>query len=121
MSFNPEANSKAIGIVLALGFSSQLLANQLVPGVGRDQVLQNCLGCHSESMITQNHKTKKAWDATIDLMQKKHNLWPLSPEIRGKILNYLSTHYAPKPQQTDLMDGLAPRRVNPLLCVLRHL
>src|SRR3989338_7377580 len=61
----------------------------LAPGPHRDLVVQNCLACHSESLIIQNHLTRDRWDQKITWMQKTQNLWPLIPEIRSKILDYL--------------------------------
>jgi len=35
--------------------------------------------------------TWKGWDEIITVMQNKHGLWDLAPEVRNQILNYLST------------------------------
>ena len=60
-------------------------------GAGRDVTVDNCTGCHSPGIILQNSMTWKGWDEIITVMQNKHGLWDLAPEVRNQILNYLST------------------------------
>jgi len=102
--------------------SAQVLYSQtdnfaLAKGPHRDLVLQNCLGCHSELIITQNHMSRRSWDQKITWMQQTQNLWPLAPELRSKILDYLEYTQGPLAikEEKDFMDGLGPRRANPLL------
>lgn len=89
----------------------------LLPGPHRDLVIQNCLACHSERLILQSHMTRKAWDSKITWMQERQNLWPLAPDVRSKILDYLEktqglvTFFSLQ----DPLDGLTPRHANPLL------
>ena len=58
-------------------------------------VVQNCLGCHSAKLVTQNRMSKEGWKKTIKWMQETQNLWDLG-ENESKIVNYLATYYAPK-------------------------
>ncbi len=96
--------------------SSMLHGEDLPPGPNRELVMANCLACHSAKLILQNRMTRQRWDEKISWMQKTQNLWPLSKEVRSKILDYLETvqgvqNSLPK---RDAMDGLGPRNVNVL-------
>jgi hypothetical protein len=64
--------------------------NLFPSGNGSDIVNKNCTVCHSSQIVLQNNMTRKRWDETITVMQKKHGLWYLGPEVRNQILNYLS-------------------------------
>ena len=88
----------------------------LPPGPNRDLLIQNCLACHSDRLIVQNRMTRKQWDEKITWMQKTQNLWPLAKEIREKTLDYLESVLGVDIdiQTQDLMDGIGPRRTNPL-------
>jgi len=105
--------------VLILGFGTLLMfepsffeANEEVatqePLVGTDQtalvegdykmlVVANCTGCHSAKLVTQNRASKEGWKNMIRWMQETQNLWQLG-DNEDKILEYLSTNYAPKDQ-----------------------
>jgi hypothetical protein len=58
-------------------------------------IISNCTGCHSSKLVTQNKQTKEGWLELIRWMQKEQKLWDLG-QNEEKILNYLSTYYAPK-------------------------
>lgn len=60
-------------------------------------VVANCTGCHSAKLVTQNRASKEGWLNMIRWMQETQNLWPLG-ENEEKILEYLSTNYAPQDQ-----------------------
>ena len=71
-------------------------------------VLQNCVLCHSESLVSQQE-----WDATLLWMENKHKLTFESKETRKKILDYLSSYFAPKTEaKYSFLMGRRP--VNPL-------
>ena len=87
----------------------------LKAGPNRELLIQNCLACHSERLITQNHMERKAWDEKITWMQQNHNLWPLANDVREKILDYLASFQGVQNLNTvDPMDNLGPRNVNAL-------
>ena len=71
------------GIHLRTGF---------VEGEGLMETVNNCTGCHSAKLVTQNRMSKERWAATIDWMQKTQNLWDLGPN-EEIIINYLVTNY----------------------------
>lgn len=54
-----------------------------------------CTSCHSPKLITQNRATRAGWKQMINWMQETQGLPDLG-KSEGKILDYLSTHYAPK-------------------------
>jgi hypothetical protein len=69
---------------------------QLKPGAHRDLVLVNCLPCHSTAVIASAHLSRERWDQTITRMQTQNGLvWPIPPETRSKILDYLAATQPP--------------------------
>ncbi len=54
-----------------------------------------CTSCHSSKLITQNRATREGWKQMIVWMQATQGLQDLG-ESEVRILDYLSTHYAPK-------------------------
>jgi hypothetical protein len=68
---------------------------ELKPGPGRELVLGNCLLCHSTAVIAASHQTRERWDRTITKMQTQNGLWPIAPEIRNQILDYLAATQPP--------------------------
>jgi cytochrome c1 len=67
----------------------------LKAGDGLDLVIQNCTGCHSSKLISQNRMNKTRWKSTIRWMQETQSLWDLG-ENEEAILEYLATNYAPQ-------------------------
>lgn len=67
----------------------------LVMAEGFEIVRANCTACHSSKLITQNRATREGWVGMIRWMQETQKLWDLG-ENEEKIVNYLSTHYAPE-------------------------
>jgi hypothetical protein len=68
---------------------------QLKPGAGRELVLANCMPCHSTAVIASSHQSRERWDQTITKMQKQNGLWPLAPDTRRQILDYLAATQPP--------------------------
>ena len=60
-------------------------------------VVANCTGCHSSKLVIQNRASREGWKNMIRWMQQTQNLWDLGGN-EEKILDYLSTHYAPEEQ-----------------------
>jgi len=71
--------------------------NGLVNAPGNNLVFSQCSGCHSLKLVTQNRATREGWKSMIVWMQQTQNLWDLG-DNEDKILDYLSTHYAPAKQ-----------------------
>ncbi|OEK00368.1 hypothetical protein BFP97_02050 [Roseivirga sp. 4D4] len=80
--------------------------NGLVNAPGNNLVFSQCSGCHSIKLVTQNRATRDGWKSMIVWMQQTQNLWDLG-DNEVKILDYLSTHYAPAQQgrRTNLEVG----------------
>lgn len=70
---------------------------EFIAGEHRLLVVANCTGCHSGKLVTQNRATREGWRNMIRWMQETQNLKDLGPD-EEKILDYLSTHYAPAKQ-----------------------
>ena len=66
-------------------------------GEHRLLVIANCTGCHSGKLVTQNRATREGWRNMIRWMQETQNLKDLGMD-EEKILDYLSTNYAPAEQ-----------------------
>ena len=62
---------------------------------GYMKVVQNCTGCHSSKLVTQNKMSRERWIATIKWMQETQNLWDLGPNEKI-IVDYLAKYYAPE-------------------------
>ncbi len=95
-------------IALVLIFAA---ASVLPDGPERSLVEDNCTSCHSPLLIAQNRMDRATWDRTITWMQQTQKLWPIPPDTRGKILDYLERNFSPKAE--DDPAGIR-RRVNPL-------
>ena len=72
-------------------------------------VRNNCVGCHSAKLITQQTGTESRWLALIRWMQATQNLWQFDPDVEKKIIGYLAANYPPQedrrraPIPADLM------------------
>ena len=72
-------------------------------------VRNNCVGCHSAKLITQQSGTESRWLALIRWMQATQNLWQFDPDVEKKIIGYLAANYPPQedrrraPIPADLM------------------
>lgn len=86
-------------------------ATALPDAPGRQFVLDNCTSCHSEALILQNRMDRDSWDRAITWMQQTQGLWPIPPDIRATILDYLGTSLGP----AEAFDAAGiRRRANPL-------
>ncbi len=76
-------------------------------------VLQNCVLCHSESLVSQQEMKRDEWDTTLLWMENKHKLKFESKETRKKILDYLTSYFGPK-TEAEYPFLMGRRPVNPL-------
>ena len=58
-------------------------------------VRNNCIGCHSAALVTQQRGDAAQWLGMIRWMQAKQGLWQLDAETENAILDYLATNYGP--------------------------
>ena len=87
------AKLKIYGIAKSRAFRNMWAAAEA--GVPYEQVQINCIPCHSTAIITATHATRERWDELITTMQQKHGLWPLVPNIRKQLLDYLAATQPP--------------------------
>ena len=73
-------------------------------------VRNNCVGCHSAKLITQQSGTEAHWLELIRWMQAKQNLWQFEPETEKKIIAYLAANYPPQEnrRRAPIPPGLMP-------------
>ncbi len=64
----------------------------LIMNRGWELVKAHCGGCHSTSLVTQNHMTRSNWVYTIHWMQEKQGLWDLG-DAEEIIVSYLEENY----------------------------
>lgn len=89
-------------------------ADGLVEAEGVQLVRAHCAACHSLQLVRQNRMTRERWDATITWMQETQKLWPIPPEQREPLLDYLGTWQAPAPVEGDSPWATPTYRPNPL-------
>lgn len=58
-------------------------------------VVNNCGGCHSHKLVTQNRADAAGWTETIRWMQETQKLWDLG-KSETKIVAYLAKNYGVK-------------------------
>lgn len=68
----------------------------LIIDKGFETVKANCTVCHSARLIIQNRLDREVWLETIRWMQQTQGLWDFDPDTEKEILDYLSSHYAPR-------------------------
>ena len=88
----PEAEQVAAETVPPAEVPAAALSNGLIEDAGWELVQANCSGCHSLSLVTQNHMTRSNWIHTIRWMQKKQGLWELG-DSEAVIVDYLEKNY----------------------------
>lgn len=88
-------------LVLGLSATPALAAEKdpqtgFIMASGWETVRNNCIACHSASLVTQNSGSREHWLSLIRWMQKSQGLWPLDDTTENTILEYLSSNYGPK-------------------------
>ncbi|WP_417616663.1 hypothetical protein [Oceanisphaera sp.] len=63
---------------------------------GWETVRNNCIACHSASLVTQNSGSREHWLSLIRWMQESQGLWAFDADTENTILTYLSSNYGPK-------------------------
>ena len=73
-------------------------------------VRNNCIGCHSPALITQQRGDAAQWLGMIRWMQAKQNLWAFDPDTEQRIVAYLAENYPPAPnrRRAALSSDLMP-------------
>ena len=100
----PLRRLAAIATVLAFG-QAPAAEPELDPFTGLKKtgdwelVRNNCVGCHSARLITQQSGSESHWLDLIRWMQAKQNLWQFEPDTEKKIVAYLAENYPPKAER----------------------
>lgn len=63
---------------------------------GWETTRNNCVACHSASLVTQNSGSRQHWLSLIRWMQETQGLWTFDDKTEETILQYLSSAYGPK-------------------------
>ena len=71
------------------------LRTGLIAAEGLMETVNNCTGCHSAKLLTQNRLSKEGWVSAIRWMQETQNLWDLG-QNEEIIVNYLANNYPPE-------------------------
>jgi hypothetical protein len=74
--------------------NSGTTSGTLPPGEARAVLLQSCNTCHSLELVVTNHKTKEAWNKTIDRMIGLGA--KLNSEQQTKLADYLAANFGAK-------------------------
>jgi ubiquinol-cytochrome c reductase cytochrome c subunit len=101
---------------LSLGSRSQATPS-IDPDELRSVLVQNCLICHSEELISGQRLTEKQWTAEVEKMIG----WgaPLPPEFKTPLIGYLFSLYSDKTPKTapptlGVEEALALDRIDPM-------
>lgn len=70
---------------------------ELPAGAGQEETFYACSSCHALKLVTAQGMTRNQWDDTLHWMTERHNMPKLEGRDRDVILDYLATHFAPKP------------------------
>ena len=68
----------------------------LVKAGAWEEVRAFCSGCHSVDLVTSQHNNAEGWAQTIGTMQRLHNMVELPGPTEARIVDYLTTHFAPQ-------------------------
>ncbi|MCY3814759.1 MAG: hypothetical protein OXG59_00520 [Gammaproteobacteria bacterium] len=62
---------------------------------GRLQVFGFCGSCHSIDLVLQQGLSRAVWEQVLVEMVRDHEMAPLQPDVRVKVLDYLEEYYGP--------------------------
>jgi mono/diheme cytochrome c family protein len=100
----PSLIAGAVGCVLLASGASAADSQTLPPGPNRELVYGQCRTCHDlQYLIESAGVPRSTWNDLLDSM-KQYGL-RLTPDQRGKILDYLSTYLGPNPPKTGAAGG----------------
>ena len=84
----------------------------LPEGPGREDVFYTCGACHSLMMVKQQRLPRHEWEKTLAWMVAEKGMADPDPATKGRLLDYLSTHYGYKPgSQSPALGPLPPLTV----------
>ena len=62
---------------------------------GRLEVFGFCGSCHSIDLVLQQGLSRPVWEQVLVEMVRDHEMAPLQPDVRVKVLDYLEEYYGP--------------------------
>ena len=80
----------------------------LPPGPGREEAFYVCTACHSIALVRAQALSREAWADTIDLMQRRHGLVFLDPELGALVLDYLATAFLARATPRGFVNPFLP-------------
>ena len=88
-------------LLLGLAATPVLAAEQdpttgFIIAPGWEITRNNCIACHSASLVTQNSGSPAHWLSMIRWTQETQGLWQFDDTTENTILEYLSSSYGPK-------------------------
>lgn len=89
------------------GFS---IFESLPKGTHRHLVLEHCVMCHSEKLISQHRLDRQNWYRIYQKMRKEQGMSPVPQAKLSHLLDYLSTAFGVQ----DFVQNMGNRPVNPL-------
>ncbi|MEM6522275.1 MAG: cytochrome C [Bacteroidota bacterium] len=92
LNFSPPPKSEVVELA-----REEAVVTDFIIDEGYELVVQNCTGCHSSKLVTQNRATSEGWRNTIKWMQETQNLGDLGGR-EDEIVAYLAKNYAPAKQ-----------------------
>jgi len=82
----------ALGMALATGAPLALAEPPALPdGPGKAVVERTCARCHSLETVTRLRRTRRQWEAELDLMITRGAI--LSDDDFDSVATYLATHF----------------------------
>ena len=77
------------------GEQEQVLFRGMPDDDGRLEVFGFCGSCHSIDLVLQQGLSRGVWEQVLVEMVRDHEMAPLQPDVRVKVLDYLEEYYGP--------------------------
>ena len=105
----------AVAIVV---LATNVAAQELPAGPGREVVAKRCLTCHESDLMAQQRLTRAAWGRSVDKMVR----WGAVVEAdeREPMLDYLAAHFAPKPVSAHIVATAGSEGLYKRACLTCH-
>ena len=69
---------------------------EFVSGAGREETFYACTACHNFKLVAAQGLSRAAWEDSLNLMIRRHNMPPLDDKDRALVLDYLGQAYPPR-------------------------
>jgi hypothetical protein len=107
-----------LAVALAVVSGPAVVAQDLPPGPGRDEVARRCVACHEADLIVQQRLSRVAWGRSIDKMVR----WgaAVDADEREPMLDYLAAHYGSTPVSSHIVATAGSEEVYKRACLSCH-